>query len=89
MPQALRSPLGGFDFKTFAPHARAASSEMESHYSANAVDIVQSIYGLDIELCGYSRDLRISQVARRVLSPGGGWRRCEQTRGAVAKARPA
>jgi hypothetical protein len=59
----LRSQLGGFDLKTFAPHARGASAEMESQYSARAVDLVQQVYGPDFDLFGYSRDLADSAKA--------------------------
>ena len=63
LPQVLRSQLGGFDLKTFAPHARGASAEMDGQYSARAVDLVQRVYGPDFELFGYSRDLADSAKA--------------------------
>jgi len=63
LPRVLRSQLGGFELQTFAPHARGAGAEMESQYSARAVDLVQRIYGPDFELFGYSRDLADSAKA--------------------------
>lgn len=63
LPQVLRSQLGGFDLKTFAPHARGAGAETESQYSARAVDLVQRIYGPDFEHFGYSWDLANSAKA--------------------------
>ena len=59
LPQVLRNQLGGFDLKTFAPHARGASAEMESQYSARAVDLVQQ------RLRAGLRALRLQQGARR------------------------
>ena len=80
LPQVLRSQLGGFDLKTFAPHARGASAEMESQYSARAVDLVQRVYGPDFELFGYSRDLAdFGQGAGCLLGARHScrrWRRC-------------
>ena len=63
LPQVLRRQLGGADLKTFAPHARGASSEMENQYSVRATDLVQRIYGPDFALFGYSRDLAESAKA--------------------------
>ena len=66
LPQVLRNQLGGFDLKTFAPHARGASSQMEIQYCTRAMDLVQRVYGPDFELFGYSRNLADSAKA-----PGG------------------